>query len=204
MSKVGPCSAVSYTTKGCGTWLVHVQWEGGAVEPKGEGNLFSQREVFPQNSASIGAVSILYLSLETVPWIRYILLSPVTHVYLKHGIFTWGYCLTWLLWTVVIYKIFGDFSRLDPFSGHFLISWFLEIKWKGAATFGKTHYSFFSCLRSRDTNILETNTNWRLWIKMQRVQISDIVCDVACGVIMLFVRLEEEQQSITDYSDVWY
>ena len=55
---------------------------------------------------------------------------------------------------------------------------------------------------SRDTNILETNTNWRLWIKMQRVQISNIVCDVACGVIMLFVRLEEEQQSITDYSDV--
>ena len=33
-------------------------------------------------------------------------------------------------------------------------------------------------------------------------QISDIVCEIACGVIMLFVRLEEEQQSITDYSDV--
>ena len=48
----------------------------------------------------------------------------------------------------------------------------------------------------------DTSTNWRLWIKMQRVQISDMVCDVACGVIILFVRLEEEQQSITDYSDV--
>ena len=132
-------------------------WSGGAKRRRQP--LFTEKfflKTLPALAPSLYCVT--HLSLETVPWIRYILLSPLTHVYLKHGIFTWGYCLTWLLWTVVIYKIFGDFSRLDPFSGHFLISWFLEMEWKGAATFGKTHCGLFSCLRSR---LAETQTYLR-------------------------------------------
>ena len=54
---------------------------------------------------------------------------------------------------------FIRFFQIRSFSGHFLISWFLEMVWKGAATFGrKTHRSFFSCLRSR---LAETQTYLR-------------------------------------------